>query len=213
MGRLIDISVAVSNDLPTWPGDPSVSLEREAKIEEGSAANVSRLNAGVHTGTHVDAPLHFIPDDIAVHELELERFVGPCQVVELAGSGRISAEELERAGVAPGTERLLLKTANSAHWAERPLRFHTEFRALDSSAARWVVERGLRLIGIDYLSIESFEAEEHNPTHQILLGARVAVLEGLDLSQAAPGAYRLLCLPLKLQGSDGAPARAVLEEI
>jgi len=204
MPRLIDISLPISNALPTWPGDPSVSLERVVKIEEGSAANVSRLAAGVHTGTHVDAPLHFIPNDIAVEALDLDRFVGPCQVIELAGSGRISAADLDGAGVAADTERLLIKTENSAWWSEEPLRFHTEFRALDSGAARWVVERGLK-------PVESYEAEANNPTHGILLGARVGVLEGLDLSQVAPGRYRLLCLPLKLVGSDGAPARAVLE--
>jgi arylformamidase len=211
MPRLIDISLPISNALPTWPGDPSVSLERVVKIEEGSAANVSRLAAGVHTGTHVDAPLHFIPNDIAVEALDLDRFVGPCQVIELAGSGRISAADLDGAGVAADTERLLIKTENSAWWSEEPLRFHTEFRALDSGAARWVVERGLKLVGVDYLSVESYEAEANNPTHNILLGARIGVLEGLDLSQVAPGRYRLLCLPLKLVGSDGAPARAVLE--
>ena len=211
MARLIDISLPVSNALPTWPGDPAVSLERIGKIEDGSPANISRLQAGVHTGTHVDAPLHFIPNDIGVDELDLDRFVGPCQVIELGGSGRITANELAGANIAVDTERLLIKTENSAWWQEEPLRFHTEFRALDSSAARWVVERGLKLVGVDYLSVESFEAEPNHPTHGILLGARVGVIEGLNLHNVAPGTYRLICLPLKLVGSDGAPARAVLE--
>jgi arylformamidase len=211
MSRLIDISLPVSNALPTWPGDPAVSLEREGKMEEGSVANISRLNAGVHTGTHVDAPLHFIPNDIGADELDLDRFVGLCQVIELAGEGRITAADLEGAGIAAETERLLIKTRNSAWWQEQPLRFHTEFRALDSTAARWVVARGLKLVGVDYLSVEPFEAEENHPTHGILLGARVGVIEGLDLHAVEPGRYRLICLPLKLVGSDGAPARTVLE--
>lgn len=210
---LIDISLTVTGSLPVWPGDPAIRLEQASRIADGADANVSRIDTGVHTGTHVDAPLHFIPNDIAVDELELERFIGECQVVELTGTGPITAAELDAAGVATTTSRLLLKTVNSSYWQSDPHTFRRDFRALHSSAARWVVERGLRLIGIDYLSIEPFEAEEHHPTHHILLGARVAVIEGLDLGAVTPGRYRLLCLPIKLGGSDGAPARAVLETL
>ena len=213
MSQIIDISLTINNQLAVWPGDPSIKLEQVGSIEAGAPANVSRLTAGVHTGTHVDAPLHFIPNDLAVEHLELERFVGPCYVAELSGTGRISAAELEAADIPPATERLLLKTSNSQALATDPTSFIKDFRALDSSAARWVVEQGLKLVGIDYFSIESFEAEEHNPTHHILLGARVGIIEGLYLQHVAPGAYYLTCLPLKLQGSDGAPARAILQKL
>ncbi len=213
MSRLIDISLTISNALPVWPGDPSITLERVSDIDAGAAINMSRLDAGVHTGTHVDAPLHFIPHDLSVDELELDRFIGECQVIMLDGAGPITADELAAASIATTTERLLIKTSNSQWWQSNPETFNKDFRALHSSAARWIVERGIRLVGVDYLSVEAFEAEEHHPTHNILLGARVGVIEGLNLAQVEPGRYRLMCLPLKLKGSDGAPARAVLETL
>lgn len=211
MTRFIDISLPISNALPVWPGDPAIRLEQINAIATGSASNGSQLSTSVHIGTHVDAPLHFIPNDLGVDQLDLDRFVGLCQVIELSGAGPITAAELTSAAVADDTERLLIKTHNSAWWQETPLQFQRQFRGLDSSAARWVVQRKLKLIGIDYLSIEPYEAEPNYPTHNILLGAHIGVLEGLDLRAVEPGHYRLLCLPIKLVNSDGAPARAVLE--
>lgn len=209
---LIDITLTVNNALAVWPGDPSIHLERVSRMEDGGIANISRLDAGVHTGTHIDAPLHFIPHAPSVEALDLERFIGPCFVVELGGHGAITAAELEAADI-PATERLLLKTSNSRFWEADPSLFHEDFRAPDGSAAQWIVERGIKLIGIDYLSIEPFHHDPDFPTHHILLSAHVAVVEGLKLGHVAQGHYRLMCLPLKLEGSDGAPARAVLETV
>ncbi|WP_164689493.1 cyclase family protein [Herpetosiphon llansteffanensis] len=211
MANLIDISVPISPALPVWEGDPPIEQKRAADMNKGDICNVTRLNTGVHIGTHVDAPLHFINNDLAVESLELDHFIGDCYVVELTGTGPITGEELAAANVPSDCSRLLLKTSNSAFWQEEPLRFHRDFRALDSSAARWVIEHDLRLIAIDYLSIEPFEAESGNPTHCILLGGRVGILEGINLTEVEPGAYNLICLPLKILGSDGAPARAVLQ--
>jgi arylformamidase len=208
MASVIDISLTITNSLPVWPGDPGISLTRVVSMDAGATVNVSRLDAGVHTGTHIDAPLHFLADGAAVPELDLTRFIGPCQVVELAGTGPISAAELVAAGA--DAERLLLKTSNSALWEQPELRFDTTFRALALDAAEWLVARGVRLIGIDYLSIEPYEGAPGAPVHITLLRHEIAIVEGLRLGHVAPGRYQLVCLPLKLAGSDGAPARAVL---
>ncbi|GIV95357.1 MAG: cyclase [Herpetosiphonaceae bacterium] len=206
----IDITLTITNALPVWPGDPPIALARVASFDSGDQMNLSRLEGSVHVGTHVDAPLHFIPNGKAIDQLDLDRFVGPCYVAELAGEGLISAAELERAAIPEGVRRLLLKTSNSAFWEMPTPRFREDFRALSVDAAEWLVGRHLLLIGIDALSIEPFDAEPGHPVHRTLLQAEVAVVEGLRLANVQPGHYQLLCLPLKLGGSDGAPARAIL---
>ena len=190
--QIIDVSVPVRPGMVTYPGDPEVRLERVSSIAAGDVANLSRLDLGVHSGTHVDAPLHFVEGAPSVETLPLDVLVGPCIVV--AG--------LDPAAVPAGAERVLFKTANSRLW-ERD-EFSDDFVKLDGEAAGALVRRGVRLVGIDYLSIGDEEA------HHVLLGAGVVAVEGLDLRDVEPGEYRLVCAPLKLVGAEGAPARVLL---
>ena len=190
--QIVDVSVPVRPGMIVYPGDPEVRLERVSSIAAGDVANISRLDLGVHSGTHVDAPLHFAEGAASVETLPLDVLVGPCVVVE----------GLEVAAVPAGAERVLFKTPNSELW-ERD-EFSEEFVKLDGEAARALVARGVRLVGIDYLSIGDEEA------HHVLLGAGVVAVEGLDLRSVEPGEYGLVCAPLKLVGAEGAPARVLL---
>jgi arylformamidase len=209
--KIYDISVMVTPKLPVWPGDPAIVLERVSKMEEGEHNNVSRMASGVHIGTHVDAPYHFIADGKTIEKLALDALVGPAQVIELPEDVRlIGAGDLERAGIETGMQRVLLKTRNSQYWGQPELPFQKDFTALAPGGAAYLVERGVRLVGIDYLSVAPFG--DSVPTHRALLGSEVIALEGIDLSKVKPGRYQLYCLPLKLGGSDGAPARAILIE-
>lgn len=209
--KIHDISLTITPQLPVWPGDPAVELERITKMEDGEHNNISRIACGVHVGTHVDAPYHFIADGKTIERLALDALVGLAQVVEVPGNAQlIGAKALKEAGIAPGMQRVLLKTSNNRYWQQPGLPFQKDFAALSPDGAAYLVEHGVRLVGIDYFSIAPFG--DSVPTHRTLLGAEVVVLEGIDLSQVAPGSYQLYCLPLKLGGSDGAPARAILIE-
>lgn len=200
---LIDVSVTIRPRMPIYEGDPGVDIALARSIDRGDLANVSRLGLGAHTGTHVDAPRHFIADGPGADELGLETFVGPCVVADAtAADGQLDAELIDSLDLDPGTERVLLKTRNSQLW-ERDS-FTADFVRLDGSGADALVRRGVRLVGIDYLSIGDPVA------HRTLLGRRIGIIEGLDLRQVEPGSYVLVCLPLKIAGCDGAPARAVL---
>lgn len=206
---IYDITLTLTPQMPSWPGDPGVLLERVRKIEEGSNANVSRLDMGVHNGTHVDAPVHFIPGEKSVERLDLEVLVGPALVAELPESvGTITAAVLEAAAIPEGTLRLLLKTRNSHYWTSGEPAFQPGFVGIEVDAAEFLVARGIRLVGVDYLSVAPFKRSR--PTHEVLLKAGVVPVEGLDLSRVPPGLYTLYCLPLKIAGCDGAPARAIL---
>jgi arylformamidase len=207
--KIYDISLTVTPDLPVWPGDPAIKLGRVSKMEEGEHNNVSHMASGVHIGTHVDAPYHFIADGKTIEQLKLEVLIGPAQVIEIPDTGPlITAADLQQAGIEDGTTRLLLKTRNSEYWKQPGLPFQEEFAALSPDGAAYLLERGVQLLGIDYFSVAPFG--DSVPTHRALLGAEVIVLEGIDLSQVPAGRYQLYCLPIKLGGSDGAPARAVL---
>ncbi len=206
--KIYDITIPITPRMPVWPGDSGVSRELVSKISEGDTANVSHLSLGVHTGTHVDAPFHFIDGAPTLEQVPLETFVGPATVIEISNSTLITESDLQRVVIPSQVERLLIKTSNSALWAKGENEFQPDFVALSPEAANWAVENGIRLVGIDYLSIAPFKASR--PTHEILLGAGVAILEGIDLSAVSPGQYTLYCLPLKLDQSDGAPARVVL---
>ena len=190
--HIIDVSVPVRPGMVTYPGDPEVRLERVSSIADGALANLSRLDLGVHSGTHIDAPLHFVDGGASVEALPLDVLVGPCVVVD----------GLDAAAVPRGAERVLFKTPNGRLWERGE--FSEDFVALDGEAARALVELGVRLVGIDYLSIGDEEA------HRALLGAGVVAIEGLDLREVDPGEYRLVCAPLKLEGAEGAPARVLL---
>jgi len=202
--RFIDISVPIRTRMPIYDRNPGVHLERVLSIPRGDGANVSRLDLGVHTGTHVDAPLHFIEGGTAADELPLEPLIGPAFVADGRSiDGPIGAEALEACDIPPGAPRVLLKTRNGRLWESDV--FDRDFVRLDGSGARWLVDNDIRLIGIDYLSIGDQDA------HRILLEAGIAAVEGLDLRVVDPGWYELICLPLKVAGADGAPARAVLQ--
>jgi arylformamidase len=189
-----------------YEGDPGVDVRPRLEIAKGDTANVSLLSMGSHTGTHVDAPAHFIEGGATVEALPLDVLIGPALVAEVKSERLIGRSDLEPLPL-DGQSRLLLKTRNSELWAAGG--FSRDFVALDLEGARYLTERGLRLIGIDYLSVEAFHSPGH-PVHRHLLGAGVVILEGLDLSRVAPGVYELVCLPLPVRGIDGAPCRAVL---
>jgi len=169
--------------------------------------NVSRIDMDVHCGTHVEAPLHFIAGGHELDGFPLTLFTGPAQVVQFPDAVVISAADLQDAGVRPGTERLLLRTRNSDGWQRQP--FRSDYVALLPDAAAWIVEHRIRLVGIDYLSVQRYGDDPE--THRILMRAGIAILEGLDLSQASPGTYRLHAMPLHLADSEASPVRAVLE--
>lgn len=206
--ELIDVSVPVSPQLPVWPGDPPIELSQLSSIEQGDEANVTRLAAAVHIGTHVDAPRHFIDGGAGIDELPLEVLVGEAVVVVLPAVEVINREALVSARIEGQPDRILFKTSNSDYWAAGEREFQRDFVAIDESGADWLVDHGVRLVGVDYLSVAPWgQAVE---THRRLLGAQVVIVEGLDLTGVKAGSYQLYCLPLKLVGSDGAPARVLL---
>jgi arylformamidase len=208
--KIHDISVGVAPGMPVWPGSPDVVLERVSKIEEGANSNGSHLSLGVHTGTHLDAPFHFIPGAPGIDRLPLDALIGRALVIHLPRVEHVTAADLQRARIASGTRRLLIRTRNSQFWAKGETEFQTNFAAVTPDAAEWIVARGFQLVGVDYLSVAQYK--NSRPTHEILLRSGVVVVEGLNLARIKPGRYELACLPLKLVGSDGAPARAVLIE-
>jgi arylformamidase len=204
---IYDVSVPLRLGMPTYAGEPGPELQYLKQIARGDSANVTALSLGSHTGTHVDAPHHFLDGRSTVEEMPLESLVGTAQVVELTEQRHITAADLEAAGIPAASRRLLLKTPNSAFWDHDD--FHTDFVGLTGDAALWLVDHGFFLIGIDYLSIEQFRSPTHE-VHKTLLEAGVIILEGLDLMHVPPGAYTLVCAPLKVVGADGAPARVFL---
>jgi arylformamidase len=206
--RTYDITLTISPDLPTWPGDPGVKLERVEKIEDGSNANVSRVDMGVHTGTHVDAPFHFLQDGTTVDKLNLSLLTGRAYVLHLPDVEVITAAVLEEAQIPPRTRRVLFKTRNSDLWVNGEPGFQTDFVGVSEDGAEYLVRRGVKLVGVDYLSVAPFK--NSRPTHEKLLEAGVVIVEGLNLSEVSQGRYTIYCLPLKLANSDGAPARVIL---
>jgi len=207
--RVYDISLPLSASLPIWPGDPQVGVTRTKSFEAGDGINCSHLSCSVHSGTHVDAPSHFLPRGKTVDEMLLERMIGPVYVGHVQNDKAILPSDLERLALPRDTERLLLRTRNSLEWAEGRTEFIPDFAALTPEAAQWVVDRGLHLLGVDYLSVQEF-CDPTPDTHVILLKAGVVILEGVDLHEVPPGSYQLACLPLRLKGAEAAPARAVL---
>ncbi len=206
--RVYDITLTITPDLPTWPGDQPVVMERVEKIEDGGASNITCITMSAHTGTHVDAPYHFLADGETVEHMSLKTLTGRAYVLALPDVERITAEVLENAEIPPRTRRVLFKTKNSEYWAQGEREFQRDYVALSADGAEYLVDKGVRLVGIDYLSIAPFQATR--PTHEILLKAGVVIVEGLNLSKIEPGRYTFYCLPLKLGHSDGAPARVIL---
>jgi arylformamidase len=209
--KILDISLPVSPDLPVWPGDPQIIVEPYRAQSKGDLSNDSRLACSVHSGTHLDAPSHFIENGATVEQLSLDILIGPAVVVELPMVDLITREVLENIALPADTDRLLFKTRNSSLWSDPHPKFKTDYVALSADAAGWIVHKAIRLVGIDYLSIQPFD-DPRSATHAILLAAGVVIVEGLNLEAVKPGHYQIICLPVKLLGSDGAPVRAVLIE-
>lgn len=207
----IDISVPLKSGMVHWPGDPPVSIIRTSDLAKGDPATVSRLSMGSHTGTHMDAPLHFIRIGRSLDEMPLAATIGPARVIEIRDREFIKPEELRRHRLRRG-ERILFKTRNSARcW--RADSFIKDFVALSLAAARFLANRRVRVVGVDYLSVGSYREGNGELVHRTLLKAGIWIIEGLDLSKVRAGNYQLICLPLKLLHGDGAPARAILRPL
>lgn len=207
LSEYFDITVPLRTGMPIWPSSPGYSLETTETYEQGDVVRNSILTTDVHCGSHVDAPAHFLREGIPVDELPLDAFLGEAVVVDVGEVDEVTPDVLEDCQIERGTERLLLKTPNSG-WLLSDESFRRDFTALTPDASDWIVERGVRLVGIDYLSIELFDGDHE--THRRLMQEDVVILEGLDLSRVTPGRYELICLPMKLLGAEGAPVRAVL---
>lgn len=205
--RLIDISVPLASGGVIYPGNPQIAIESQQAIARGGSSNVSHLSMGSHTGTHVDAPRHFFDAGLPVDEIPLERLIGPAVLVEFGDAVMaVTADDL-RAHDLTGHRRVLLKTRNSSLLARRE--FVPDYTYLAPDGAEYLASLGVELVGVDYYSIEQFHSGHHR-THKALLSRGVVIVEGLNLIEPVPGVYELVCLPLRLAGLDGAPARAVL---
>jgi len=207
--EIYDVTVGISQDTVIWPGDPDFKLTFAKLLSEGASSNVSQISLGSHTATHVDAPRHFIDGAATVDEIPLETLIGPARVLDMRAMNEITARDLEAAGIG-GAERLLFKTDNSQLWKD--MAFTEEFTWLDETAAKYVVETGVKLVGVDYLGVEKPHVSGH-PVHTTLLSHGVVIIEGLDLSKAPAGDYELICLPLKVVGAEAAPARVILRRL
>jgi arylformamidase len=212
--RIFDVSVPISAGTPTYPGDPGIEIEQWASIKSGDAANVTLLHFGAHTATHVDAPAHFIEGASKVDAMPLDTLIGEARVVEIPSDVRAIDEKTVASCHLEGAARVLFKTRNSAFWDNKASGFRTDFTYIAPDAARALARMNVRLVGIDYLSVEKFQPERFE-THTVLLSRGIVIIEGLDLRDVAAGIYELICLPLKIaSGSgDGAPARAVLRTL
>jgi arylformamidase len=203
---LLDVSLPLDARLPIWPSNPAFDLTPVKQIAAGGSSNVSRLTLGTHTGTHIDAPRHMIEGAPTLDQLPLDALIGPARVVAVETDRAIEARHVDGDAL-QGSTRILFKTKNSTFWGDPT--FRSDFVFLSEAAARALVDAGVRLVGIDYLSIEEYR-KPGAPAHKTLLSAGVVIVEGLDLSSAEPGPYDVYCLPLRVAGADGAPARVLL---
>jgi arylformamidase len=207
VSRIYDISLPIRSGGLVYPGNPEIEVTLQQAVAKGAGANVSSIRFGSHTGTHADAARHFFDDGQSVDRIPLERLIGPALLLGFPDDLRaIGAADLRNHDL-KGRTRILLRTRNSALLSQKE--FVREYTYLAPDGAQYLVDNGVELVGIDYLSIEQFHSG-HHMTHRILLERSVVILEGLDLSAPAPGEYELICLPLRIEGCDGAPARAVL---
>ncbi|HLZ23586.1 MAG TPA: cyclase family protein [Ktedonobacterales bacterium] len=206
----IDVSVPLHDGMVHWPDNPPVSIERALSMDRGDLCNVSKMSLGVHTGTHMDAPVHWIPGGKGIDEMPLDAVIGPARVIAIQDSVSIKPDELKAYNIQRG-ERVLFKTRNSGRcWSSDA--FVEDFVFVAHEAARYLAALGARTIGVDYLSVGGYKLDGAE-THRALLDAGIWIIEGLNLSPVAPGMYDLICLPLRLAGADGAPARALLRPL
>jgi arylformamidase len=206
----IDVSVPLRSGMVHWPDNPPVQIERMLDMERGDVANVSKLSMGSHTATHMDAPLHFIRTGKGLDEMPLTATVGRARVIEIRDPESVKPEDLSPHGIRRD-ERILLKTHNSARCWQTDA-FIEDFVYISQEAARYLADCGIQTVGIDYLSVGGFWRDGVE-THQALLEAGIWIIEGLNLSEVEPGEYELVCLPLKVEEGDGAPARAILRPV
>ena len=204
--KLIDVSVPIDSNLATYPGNTPFSLEAIKRLARGDSSNVSTIHISAHGGTHVDAPRHFFDDGGGVESLPLEMLCGRTRVVELTTRRSVTAEDLAGFDLTEDV-RLLLKTHNSRLWGTPE--FHTDFIGVSEGGARFLVDHGVKVLGVDYLSVEQYKTKGA-PAHRVLLGSGTIVIEGLNLRDVEPGTYEMFCLPLAVVGADGAPARVIL---
>lgn len=205
---IYDISIPISEATIVWPGNSPVQIEPLSSVEKGDVATVSKLTFISHMGTHLDAPKHFLKGGAGVDTLDLEVLVGWARVVDTGDADLLTAEVLESLNIPLDTMRVLFKTRNSDLWAKGHDHFHEDYVGISEDGAKWLVGRGVRLVGIDYASVAPYT--EPTPCHVVLLEAGVIPVENLDLSQVPPGLYQLVCLPLKIKDCDGSPCRAIL---
>ena len=204
-----DVTFTTELGMTVWPGDDPVQLFRQQKIEDGANANVSFIGMSVHTGTHIDAPFHFLKAGYGVEQIPLELLIGTAQVIQVPEDAKvIDSKTLEKVVIKPGINKVLFKTAASLQRVQLTQEFKTDFVGVAADAAQVLVDKGINVIGIDYLSIAPYK--NSRPTHEILLNANTLIIEGLNLADVDEGLYTMYCLPLKLKGSDGAPARVIL---
>jgi arylformamidase len=206
----IDISVPLKDAMVHWPGDPPVSIKRVKDIEQGATVNLSAISMGVHSGTHVDAPIHFVKQRQGIDNIPIDTLVGRARVIEINDTESIKPEELAGHRIRRG-ERILFKTKNSLHVWQKD-EFVEDFVFISNDAADFLADSGIRLAGVDYLSVGSFK-HGGSYVHKTLLSNGVWIIEGLNLSNVTPGKYDLICLPLRIVGGDGAPARAILRPL
>lgn len=209
--RIFDVTVPISQVTPVQPGEPRVQIEKLSQLALGDQANSSRIRIGTHTGTHVDAPFHAVQQGLTVDKLPLDLLMGPAFVAEvdqLQGNA-VDVYDLARLHFPKDTTRLLVKTRNSRLWENGFTEFERDYVHLAPHTAPWLVRRGIKLFGWDYLSVDAYGAKDHR-VHETLLGAGVILVEGLDLSRVPSGSCHLVCLPLKLKDGDGAPARVLV---
>jgi len=210
--KIYDITLPISPDMAVWPGDPSVKIQQLSSIENGEEANVSQIRMSVHTGTHIDAPKHFLQEAGSIDKLPLEKLMGEALVLRIDDKVDVIDEKtlknLPNVDNLVNCKKVLFKTRNSQYWDENKTRFNENYVGLNTSAAAFLAELNLDLIGVDYLSIAAY-ADSEAP-HKILLGKGIILLEGINLQSVPPGIYHLICLPLPIVDSDGSPARAIL---
>ncbi|MGC8555112.1 MAG: cyclase family protein [Candidatus Acidulodesulfobacterium sp.] len=206
----IDVSMEITDGMLHWPSDPAIEIDNYSQIKKGAAANNSKITCGVHTGTHIDAPKHFVDDGIGIDKLDLNKLIGNCRVIEVPpGVSPISKEFIEPLDIKKG-DRLLFKTKNSEWINSGDKNFHTDYVCVNPQASKYMVEKGVVLVGVDYLSVEGYHIG--HDTHKTLLGAGVVIIEGLNLFNVEPGEYNLTALPVKIKDSNGAPARVILQK-
>jgi len=207
--RWIDISLTLKSNMVHWPNDPPFSIERVRDMDKDDAVNLSKIMMGAHSGTHVDAPVHFIKGGKGVDQISIDSLIGPARIVEIADAATIKEKELAGHGIKKG-ERILLRTRNSRSKILYKDVFAEDFVYMEKDAAELLLTRGIKTLGVDYLSVGGYKKDGPD-IHRILLGAGILIIEGLDLTEVLPGSYDMICLPMKILGSDGAPARVIVK--